>query len=201
MTESPAAEKPDSSRRARLLLLPRADLLVALWGIDFNPEEHAEIVRRAREGSYWPTVDVFLPVCKEPLVLLSNTWKHVAELDYPSFTVHVLDDGAQDGVRDLAAEFGFQCETPREECDLLSAVARGVLLGGGRDRWTRVLPSAPWKEEEVLEIGMLHTLDESMASSHFSRKRTNAFRCMNRFVLIVGWFRARISSGILGCRG
>ncbi|CAM9474999.1 unnamed protein product, partial [Hapterophycus canaliculatus] len=55
-----------------------------------------------------PTVDVFLPVCNEPLVLLANTWNHVLDLDYPRFVVHVLDDGAKDEVKALAAEYGFR---------------------------------------------------------------------------------------------
>lgn len=68
------------------------------------------IVQNAKDQQYLPTVDVFLPVCNEPLVLLDNTWKYVSMLDYPHITVHVLDDGAKDDVRDLAAAYGFKCE-------------------------------------------------------------------------------------------
>lgn len=71
---------------------------------------HENILIRSREAGYEPTVDVFLPVCKEPTFLLANTWKYVSMLDYPRVSVHVLDDGACDEVRDLAAEFGFNCE-------------------------------------------------------------------------------------------
>ena len=42
--------------------------------------------------------------------MLENTWKHVAALDYPYVKVYVLDDGASDETRDLAASFGFNCE-------------------------------------------------------------------------------------------
>ena len=91
-------------------LLERADLGVSVWGKDFNPEAHAEIVRQGEEAEYLPTVDIYLPVCNEPLVLLANTWNYVHALDYPRATVHVLDDGAKDEVRDLAAEYGFKCE-------------------------------------------------------------------------------------------
>ncbi|CAM9197832.1 unnamed protein product, partial [Scytosiphon promiscuus] len=83
---------------------------VAMWGKDFEPDDHAAVVRRSGERGYQPTVDVFLPVCKEPLHLLANTWKHVSALDYPSekINVFVLDDGASEPVRDLAAAFGFE---------------------------------------------------------------------------------------------
>lgn len=55
-------------------------------------------------------MDIFLPVCNEPLVLLANTWNHILDLDYQRFAVHVLDDGAKDEVKALAAEYGFRCE-------------------------------------------------------------------------------------------
>lgn len=71
---------------------------------------HAEIVRKAAEQAYCPSVDIFLPVCKEPLVILENTWVYVSKLDYPNFTVYVLDDGGHDDVQELAKMFGFQCK-------------------------------------------------------------------------------------------
>lgn len=87
-----------------------ADFVVAMWGNDFEPGLHAEIVAKAAEEQFQPTVDVFLPVCNERIVVLNNAWKYVAEIDYPYFAVHVLDDGGNDDVRDLAAEYGFFCE-------------------------------------------------------------------------------------------
>lgn len=81
-----------------------------MWGKDFQPDEHKETVRRSEEKGYRPTVDVFLPVCKEPLDLLSNTWRHVSALDYPSVNVFVLDDGKSEEVKALATTFGFECE-------------------------------------------------------------------------------------------
>ncbi|CAM9791095.1 unnamed protein product, partial [Scytosiphon promiscuus] len=84
---------------------------VAIWGRDFRLKEHAEVVRRSEEKGYQPTVDVFLPVCKEPLHLLANTWKHVSALEYypgVAVKVYVLDDGASEEVRELAGTFGFE---------------------------------------------------------------------------------------------
>jgi cellulose synthase (UDP-forming) len=57
-----------------------------------------------------PSLDVFLPVCGEPLAVLANTWTHVAELvrDYPGIaTAYVLDDGTDERVRVMAGNFGF----------------------------------------------------------------------------------------------
>lgn len=105
-----------------------ADFGVSVWGKDFDPEEHREVLRRAglpadgngssADTTRAPTVDVFLPVCNEPLLLLANTWNHVQALDYPRVTVHVLDDGAKDEVRALAAEYGFECEWGEHRCFL-----------------------------------------------------------------------------------
>lgn len=81
-----------------------------MWGKDFEPDCHAGVLKDAEEASFLPSVDVFLPVCNEDIALLCNTWDYVKKMDYPAFTVFVLDDGAQDDVRDLAAAHGFQCE-------------------------------------------------------------------------------------------
>ncbi|CAM9337250.1 unnamed protein product [Ectocarpus fasciculatus] len=81
---------------------------VAIWGRDFKPEVHAEVLKASEEKGYRPSVDVFLPVCKEPLHLLANTWQYVAALDYPDLKVFVLDDGASDEVKALASTFGFE---------------------------------------------------------------------------------------------
>lgn len=81
-----------------------------MWGKNFEPEDHKARVIKARTDRYFPSVDVFLPVCREPTHLLDNTWKYVRALDYPNLTVHVLDDGAKEEVRQLAEMHGFNCE-------------------------------------------------------------------------------------------
>ncbi|CAM9651150.1 unnamed protein product, partial [Ectocarpus sp. 8 AP-2014] len=80
---------------------------VAVWGKDFDPDDHTERLSIAEGDQYYPSVDVFLPVCGEPTHLLDNTWKYVGALDYPNVTIHVLDDGAKEEVRVLAAMHGF----------------------------------------------------------------------------------------------
>lgn len=84
---------------------------MAVWGKNFDPEDHAARIRKARHDQYYPSVDVFLPVCREPTHVLDNTWKYVRALDYPNLSVHVLDDGAKEEVRQLARMHGFNCES------------------------------------------------------------------------------------------
>ncbi len=84
-------------------------LPVNFAGPSFDLQAH-----QARVGSWrprhWPSVDIFLPICGEPAPVLRNTWAGVLELiqAYPGTAyVYVLDDGASDEARVLAASFGF----------------------------------------------------------------------------------------------
>ncbi|CAF1113803.1 unnamed protein product [Brachionus calyciflorus] len=54
-----------------------------------------------------PLVDIYLPCCGEPLVVLRNTYEHVKKIEYPNFKVHVLDDKNLKEVKELAKEFGY----------------------------------------------------------------------------------------------
>ncbi|MFC1411924.1 glycosyltransferase family 2 protein [Streptacidiphilus sp. N1-12] len=91
--------------------------LASLWvngfGRSFRLREHEQVVA-AWQPAVHPSVDVFLPVCGEPLAVLHNTWHHVRLLAhrYPG-TVRpmVLDDSASAEVRELAASFDFDYTT------------------------------------------------------------------------------------------
>ncbi len=67
---------------------------------------------QGRPAEQFPSVDVFLPSCGEPLDVLANTYWHVARLQWPGRrSVLVLDDSARPAVAALAAQFGFRYET------------------------------------------------------------------------------------------
>jgi cellulose synthase (UDP-forming) len=75
----------------------------------FDQTAHDRLVASWRPRRY-PSLDIFLPVCGEPLSVLRNTWEHVFELirAYPGHAVaYVLDDGADQQVRTMAGDFGF----------------------------------------------------------------------------------------------
>ena len=92
--------------------------LISLWvnlgSRDFKINRHDRFVanwwRDARPQDI-PSVDVFAPICGEPLRLLRNTWQHISVLaqNYPGvITVYVLDDNGTDvRVRELAERLGF----------------------------------------------------------------------------------------------
>ena len=82
---------------------------VSCLGRSFKLNKHSELIRSGQIDSHAPTVDIYLPVCGEPLEILDNTWKNVERLQYPhgKLKVYVLDDGAQTAVQRLALSYGF----------------------------------------------------------------------------------------------
>jgi cellulose synthase (UDP-forming) len=59
---------------------------------------------------WYPSVDIYLPICGEPIEVLRNTWTAVAELIgcyRGPITAYVLDDGDDRAAEAMAAEFGY----------------------------------------------------------------------------------------------
>ncbi|MFI5618830.1 glycosyltransferase family 2 protein [Streptomyces sp. NPDC051567] len=91
-------------------------LRVNAFSRDFDIRRHRRLVRAWRPEVH-PDVDIFLPVCGEPIEVLHNTWKHVRELadHYPGVCVpFVLDDGADPALEAMARDFGFRYGTRPE---------------------------------------------------------------------------------------
>lgn len=92
-----------------LVLLPWSLFTIVLQGRRprITLETHLAVVqRRFGERS---SVDVFLPICGESVVVLRNTFSHVARLTWGGpLSVWVLDDGADVSAREVAREFGFR---------------------------------------------------------------------------------------------
>jgi cellulose synthase (UDP-forming) len=88
-------------------------LLTDGLGRGFNLDEHQQLVR-GWLPLWYPSVDVFLPVCGEPVEVLRNTWAHVARLSRSyqgEITTYVLDDSASPELKAMAREFGFAYAT------------------------------------------------------------------------------------------
>jgi cellulose synthase/poly-beta-1,6-N-acetylglucosamine synthase-like glycosyltransferase len=84
-------------------------LPVNFAGRGFDLTAHQARIQAWQPLSY-PCVDIFLPICGEPVELLSNTWTAVSGLiaDYPGEAqAFVLDDGPSDEARAVAESFGF----------------------------------------------------------------------------------------------
>ncbi len=79
----------------------------------FDFSEHQRLVDAWRPQKY-PSVDVFLPVCGEPVEVLRNTWKYVAAMSehyQGTVTPYVLDDSHSPQIKQMARAFGFAYAT------------------------------------------------------------------------------------------
>ncbi|KAL9100851.1 MAG: hypothetical protein Q9163_003817 [Psora crenata] len=83
---------------------------ISTMGKSFKLDNHTELLRNHPITEDAPTVDVYLPVCREPLEILENTWQYIHQLRYPQgkLKVYVLDDGATTAVQELAFRNGFE---------------------------------------------------------------------------------------------
>ncbi|MFE4654894.1 glycosyltransferase family 2 protein [Streptomyces sp. NPDC056707] len=84
-------------------------LRLEAFSLNFDLDSHRHLVLWWMPDTY-PSVDVFLPVCGEPIEVLHNTWSHVRRLaqEYPGIvTPIVLDDAASSEVAAMAADFRF----------------------------------------------------------------------------------------------
>jgi cellulose synthase (UDP-forming) len=84
-------------------------LPVNFTGRSFPLAAHTEWIKAWRPEKY-PSVDIFLPICGEPLEVLRNTWAGAEELlaAYPGKAeAFVLDDGESAEAAEMAAQFGF----------------------------------------------------------------------------------------------
>ena len=84
-------------------------LPVNFTGRGFDLAAHQVRVDAWRPLSY-PSVDIYLPICGEPIEVLQNTWKAVSEL-VAAYTgvaeAYVLDDGPSDEARSVCESLGF----------------------------------------------------------------------------------------------
>ena len=84
-------------------------LPVNFTGRGFNLAAHQARIQAWQPPAY-PGVDIFLPICGEPIEVLRNTWTAVSGLlaSYPGpAQAYVLDDGPSDEARSLAESMGL----------------------------------------------------------------------------------------------
>ena len=91
---------------------------IGLFGKPFDFKRHLEINNKHLKEAKTYTVDVFLPCCGEPLEVLQDTYRAVANLRsaWP-VKVYVLDDGGDKDVEALARNHSFDyiCRPNRGE--------------------------------------------------------------------------------------
>ncbi|CZT21560.1 uncharacterized protein RCC_07424 [Ramularia collo-cygni] len=85
---------------------------VSICGKDYDITKHHRILAENPidpQGIDCPSIDVYLPCCKEPIEILENTYKHIQQLQWPAgkLKVWVLDDGGSGAVQTLAGSYGY----------------------------------------------------------------------------------------------
>lgn len=106
--------------------------MVGVLGRDFDFKKHQELVAGPKPDVM---VDIFLPICGEPLEVLLNTWTHVSRLNWNKKLIYVLDDSGDRAAEALAASFNFI---------YVSRPNRGHLKKAGNLRHIFRLTSAPF---------------------------------------------------------
>ena len=94
---------------ATYVIYQAISLPINFTGRGFNLARHQDLVDSWQPPTY-PAVDIYLPICGEPIDVLANTWRAVADLiaAYPgSAQAFVLDDGPSDAAQELAAQLTF----------------------------------------------------------------------------------------------
>jgi cellulose synthase (UDP-forming) len=94
---------------ATYVIYQAISLPINFTGRGFNLARHQDLVGSWQPETY-PTVDIYLPICGEPIDVLANTWRAVVDLiaAYPgSAQAFVLDDGPSQAAQDLAAQLTF----------------------------------------------------------------------------------------------
>jgi cellulose synthase (UDP-forming) len=94
---------------ASYVLYQAITLPVNFAGAGFDLAAHQAGIRAWRPPSF-PCVDIYLPICGEPIELLKNTWNAVCDLigSYEGEArAFVLDDGPSDEARAASESYGF----------------------------------------------------------------------------------------------
>ncbi len=94
---------------AFLLIYYLMSLAVNLASRDFDLKTHKAMVA-SWTPDFYPSVDIWLPICGEEVAVLANSWLNVRRLTaaYPgAVTVYVLDDADDHDAANLAASHDF----------------------------------------------------------------------------------------------
>jgi cellulose synthase (UDP-forming) len=94
---------------ATYVIYQAISLPINFTGRGFDLAAHQALVEAWRPASY-PAVDIYLPICGEPIEVLENTWTAASRLidSYQGLAqAYVLDDGPSEEARQLAELLGL----------------------------------------------------------------------------------------------
>jgi cellulose synthase (UDP-forming) len=98
------------SLEALAIVYTMMSIIILFRNIDRSGQADAAQERMEREGNF-PSVDVFICTYDEPLEILEKSILTALALDYPDFTVWVLDDTRREWLREYCATSGARYVT------------------------------------------------------------------------------------------
>lgn len=83
--------------------------VIGIMGKPFDFKRHKLITAKWLDRACDAKIDIYLPVCNEPISLIKNTWSYVLKLKaaHPQLKIYVLDDGRSDELEELAQKCRF----------------------------------------------------------------------------------------------
>jgi cellulose synthase (UDP-forming) len=107
--------------------------------------------------SEWPTVDVFITCCNEPVEIVEETTKAALAIDYPTtkLCIYVLDDGNSPALRGMTERLGLEdLQSPRLQQEAERINAERSQLAIRLQQLDNLAPEIP-KAEQFLQFFQL----------------------------------------------
>jgi cellulose synthase (UDP-forming) len=100
--------------------------LIGLWRPIVRKVKSLNQMTPPLPHSEWPTVDVFITCCNEPVEIVEETTKAALAIDYPTtkLCIYVLDDGNSPALRGMTERLGLEdLQSPRlqQEAERINA--------------------------------------------------------------------------------
>jgi cellulose synthase (UDP-forming) len=94
-----------------MLIASSTLLLVLMLQVKHRQREADALSQHVMDGSFQPTVDIFIPTYDEPAFILKRTIIGCQAIDYAQKTIYLLDDTRRPEMAELAAELGCKYMT------------------------------------------------------------------------------------------
>lgn len=191
-------------------LLSSAFLYLLPKKLDVNWWEYKKKWAYDDAGTY-PSVDIFLPNCGEDLALLANNLYHVSNIDYPNYTVWVLDDAARPEVESLARRHSFKYLARegsefKKSGNMRHAFTQSsgelvLVLDADFAPHSSILKELSWMFLENPSLGIVQTPHYFRVNKRDNMLKSGGSQLQSPFFRVIQPARDRVSSGGAICCG
>ena len=131
--------------------------LIGLWRPIVRKVKSLNQMTPPLPHSEWPTVDVFITCCNEPVEIVEKTTKAALAIDYPTtkLCIYVLDDGNSPTLRGMTEKLGLEdLQSPRLQQEAERINAERSQLATRLQQLDNLAPEIP-KAEQFLQFFQL----------------------------------------------